>query len=279
MATNSNLRILCVQMKSGDDPWENLLWVNDVVILATNNIDLIIFPENTFYRGESPTFKKNLALNMGGEFKEGDFAQALREFAKSWRPQVIIGSTPCCESKQFYNSTLVFTNGRLTDIYHKIHLFQYRSLRASFDEEKEYSAGRKLVAVKCKQFNVGLSVCYDLRFPELYRQLTYHKKCDVLIVPSAFLMKTGQAHWEVLLRARAIENQAYVVAPAQWGKSQQPEGHSQNCYGNSLIVDPWGNVVTRARTTGNQFLLLNATQETVKKVRRKLPVYSSIKLL
>ena len=261
-------------MKSGDDPWQNLLWVNEVVQEADRkNLDLVVFPENTFYRGADAQMKRQLVLRETKLGLEGPWAKELRNFAKNWQTAVVIGSHPLHSGGKYFNSSLLFEKGQLKQHYDKIHLFRYQSPRGEFNEEQDYQAGKELAVFSVKSFKIGMSICYDLRFPELYRQLSVKRACQVLLVPAAFLMQTGQAHWELLLRARAVENQCFVVAPAQWGKSQLPTGVMQNCYGNSLVVDPWGGILAKANTTGNQFLQFNLDLQLLKQLRTQLPVF------
>ena len=144
------------------------------------------------------------------------------------------------------NANLVFSpRGELAARYDKMHLFAYDNGRERYDEARTLQAGRTPVAFDADGLRVGLSVCYDLRFPELYRALA-RPPCDLLSVPSAFTYTTGAAHWEVLLRARAIENQCYVVAAAQGGTHE----NGRRTFGHSLVIDPWGEVVACRRDDG-----------------------------
>jgi nitrilase len=137
------------------------------------------------------------------------------------------------------NSSCVFApDGSLAARYDKMHLFRYDNGREQHDEGRVLVAGEKPVAFAAGGLRIGLSVCYDLRFPELYRMLM-KPPCDLLAVPSAFTHTTGRAHWELLLRARATENQCYVIAPAQGGHHE----NGRRTWGHSLIADPWGEVV------------------------------------
>lgn len=147
------------------------------------------------------------------------------------------GSNP---EKLHNTSTFFDPSGDLTSVYRKIHLFDVQAPDRSYLESKTIAAGTEIVTAKAEDIGVGLSVCYDVRFPELYRLLAL-QGAKILAVPSAFTLQTGMDHWELLLRARAVENQAFVVAPAQWG--QKADGRWT--YGRSMIVDPWGTVLAR----------------------------------
>jgi predicted amidohydrolase len=170
------------------------------------------------------------------------------------------------DGKSYNTSLLVLPDGTIAARYRKIHLFDVDLPgEVSVRESDTRAHGRDVVTAATPLGTIGLSVCYDLRFPELYRKLT-HAGATILTVPSAFTFYTGAAHWEPLLRARAIENQAYVVAPNQAGKS--PHGFPD--YGNSMIVDPWGVIVARA-AEGEQVIVAELDPERVARVRREMP--------
>ncbi|MBV9453817.1 MAG: carbon-nitrogen hydrolase family protein [Rubrobacter sp.] len=138
----------------------------------------------------------------------------------------------------FNTSTFFDPSGELVAVYRKIHLFDVKAPDREYLESRIIAPGREVVTAKAGVTTLGLSVCYDLRFPELYRLLAL-KGAKVLAVPSAFTLLTGKDHWELLLRARAVENQAYVIAPAQWGR----KADGRWTYGRSMIVDPWGTLL------------------------------------
>ena len=165
------------------------------------------------------------------------------------------------------NANLVFSpRGELAARYDKMHLFAYDNGRERYDESRTLQAGRTPVAFDAGGLRVGLSVCYDLRFPELYRALA-RPPCDLISVPSAFTYTTGAAHWEVLLRARAIENQCYVVAAAQGGTHE----NGRRTFGHSLVVDPWGEVVACRGEEGEGVVVAELSSERIAAVRRQLP--------
>ncbi len=136
-------------------------------------------------------------------------------------------------------STFFDPSGELTAVYRKIHLFDVKVQDKAYLESALIAPGSEVVTAKAGAATLGLSVCYDVRFPELYRLLAL-RGAEILAVPAAFTLQTGKDHWELLLRARAVENQAYVLAPAQWG--QKADGRWT--YGRSMIVDPWGTVLS-----------------------------------
>ena len=173
------------------------------------------------------------------------------------------------EPSRAFNSTLVFTpQGHCVAHYDKIHLFRFDNGQEQYDEARTLRPGRQPVTFDLPsrdghRWRIGLSVCYDLRFPELYRRMG---SVDVILVPSAFTATTGRAHWETLLRARAVENQAYVLAPAQGGR--HPSG--RETHGDTMIVDPWGDVLTRL-PTGPGIVVADIDPARIATVRASLP--------
>lgn len=156
-------------------------------------------------------------------------------------------------------------DGTLAARYDKIHLFRYENARESYDEARVLEAGSEPVALQAGALRVGLSVCYDLRFPELYRRLC-QPPCDLLSVPAAFTYTTGRAHWELLLRARAVENQCYVLAAAQGGTHE----NGRRTWGHSMVVDPWGEVLA-VRPEGEGVVLADVDPAHLAAVRQQLP--------
>jgi nitrilase len=156
--------------------------------------------------------------------------------------------------------------------YDKIHLFAFDNGRERYDEGRVLEAGSEAVAVDIEGWRVGLSICYDLRFPELYRCLMT-PPCDLIVVPSAFTHTTGQAHWELLLRARAIENQCYVLAPAQGGLHE----NGRRTWGHSMLVDPWGKVLD-CRPEGAGVVIGELERQRLADVRQQLPALAHRRL-
>ncbi len=156
-------------------------------------------------------------------------------------------------------------DGSLAARYDKIHLFRFETEREQYDEARVLEAGSTPTTVQAGPLRVGLSVCYDLRFPELYRALGT-PPCDLLSVPAAFTHTTGRAHWELLLRARAVENQCYVLAAAQGGLHE----NGRRTWGHSMVVDPWGEVLA-VRPEGEGVVLAEVDVARLAAVRRQLP--------
>ena len=173
------------------------------------------------------------------------------------------------EPERVLNANCIYApDGTLAARYDKMHLFRYDNGRERYDEGQVLDAGQQPVAFDAGPLRVGLSICYDLRFPELYRALTV-PPCDLLAVPAAFTHTTGRAHWELLLRARAVENQCYVIAPAQGGLHE----NGRRTFGHSLIADPWGEVLAM-REEGDGVVMATLSPERIHAVRSQLPALS-----
>ena len=171
------------------------------------------------------------------------------------------------------NSCLVWSpTGQRVARYDKIHLFAFDNGQERYDEGRVLQAGAEPVAVDVEGWRVGLSICYDLRFPELYRALM-QPPCDLIVVPSAFTHTTGAAHWELLLRARAVENQCYVLAPAQGGRHE----NGRRTWGHSLLADPWGEVLA-CQPEGEAVVAGTLDRDRLAAVRLQLPALAHRRL-
>jgi len=237
------LRVAAVQLQSQDDVAQNLAECARLVASAARDgAKLVVLPENFAYFGANEP-KQKLAERLSDP--SGPIQRALSEMARQSGAFLVAGGFPE-SSEDFrrpFNSALVFgTDGGLVGAYRKIHLFDVALQDGTvLAESADTTPGDSLLTFDIGRFRVGVSICYDLRFPELYRGLV-SRGANVLLVPAAFTVHTGKDHWHTLLRARAIESQAYVIAAAQWGK--HPRGRTT--YGHSLVVDPWGSVVAEA---------------------------------
>lgn len=281
------MKIAVCQMRSGTDPRLNLLLVNDFVHLAVaEGAEAVFFPENTFYRGPRKLegfSRSDIALYLGNDRRilpKNIFSTELLDMMESWPIAVSLGSVFESEgaNAHFYNAHFWIDPGGRVTSYRKIHLFDYRPPTGpTYLESAEVLAGQHAVAVTCKDFRCGLSICYDLRFPELYRILSLKLGCELLLVPAAFTQKTGEAHWHTLLRARAIENQCYVIAAAQWGSHRNNNNEELFCYGHSLVYDPWGKLVCEAASTGDSLLIADIDVKRLSEVREKLPALQGAK--
>lgn len=232
--------VAAVQMVSGTRVEANLLAAAGLIARAAQGgAGLVVLPEYFCLMGSRDRDKVAIRETDGG----GPIQDFLAEQARRHGIWLVGGTLPLAapDPDHVYNSTLVFDpQGRRVARYDKIHLFSFRQGEESYDEARTIVPGSEPVAFDCTiggtTLRVGLSVCYDLRFPELYRCLT---GADLIVVPAAFTATTGKAHWEALLRARAIENLCYVLAAAQGGQHE----NGRATFGHSMLVDPWGEVL------------------------------------
>jgi len=236
----SRLRVGAIQLASGPDRDANLLTITRLIErAAAQGCQVVGLPEVANLRAEPVTLAH-------GESIPGPTTDALAALARRLGVWVHAGSllerAPEAEPRLFNTSVLIDPDGEVTATYRKVHLFDVDLSDGSrFRESERVAPGDAVVTTRLGDVEVGLSICYDLRFPELYRRLA-DGGARLIFIPAAFTAVTGRAHWDILVRARAIENQAFVVAPAQIGG---PVGLSP-CYGHSLIVDPWGVVLAEA---------------------------------
>ncbi|MBS0484173.1 MAG: carbon-nitrogen hydrolase family protein [Proteobacteria bacterium] len=231
-------RVAAIQMASGPSVSANLEEAARLVEdAASQGAELVVLPEYFCIMGMKDTDKLAVREQPG----DGQIQRFLSETAKRLGIWLVGGSVPLTSSEpdKVYNSCLVYAdNGEQVARYDKIHLFGLQLGHEHYAEEKTIKAGHKVVTVDSPFGRIGLSICYDLRFPELFRLMN---NVDIILAPAAFTAITGKAHWEVLVRARAVENMAYVIAPGQGG--YHVNGRETN--GDSMIVDPWGVVMAR----------------------------------
>jgi predicted amidohydrolase len=262
------LRVAAVQMSSQDDITANLARAAELIARAADGgAELVLLPENFAYLG--PEEGKRAVAESLGDGAPGPILTAVAEAARRAGVHVIAGGMPerATDPARPYNACVaVSPDGKTMGTYRKVHLFDVDVGDGQrYCESASTTAGDAPVVVTIAGFSVGLSVCYDLRFPELYRRLV-HAGADVMVVPAAFTLATGKDHWHVLLRARAIESQAYVVAAAQWGT--HPRG--RRTYGKSLIADPWGDVIAQC-PEGEGIALADVDRAYIERVRTNLP--------
>lgn len=235
---HQGFRVAAIQMASGPSVSANLEEAARLIEdAASQGAELVVLPEYFCIMGMKDTDKLVVKEQPG----DGPIQKFLSETAKRLGVWLVGGSVPLVSSEtaKVYNSCLVYAdNGAQVARYDKIHLFGLQLGHEHYAEEKTIKAGDKVVTVDSPFGRIGLSICYDLRFPELFRLMN---KVDIILAPAAFTAITGKAHWEVLVRARAVENMAYVIAPGQGG--YHVNGRETN--GDSMIVDPWGVVMAR----------------------------------
>lgn len=238
MKEKSSLNVAAVQMVSGASVEANLAKANQLVIAAVEKgAQLVLLPEYFCFMGRRDADKLAIAETPGA----GPIQEFLARTAQRHRIWLIGGTLPLKseDENRIYNASLVFDpDGKQVARYDKIHLFGFRKGDEAYDESVSIRAGRpQQQAFQAPIGRVGLSVCYDLRFPELYRAMG---DLSLIVMPAAFTYTTGSAHWEILLRARAIENQCYVLAAAQGGRHE----NGRRTWGHSMLVDPWGEVIS-----------------------------------
>jgi predicted amidohydrolase len=274
-------RVAIVQFCSSEDAWANLAQVNAFVQEATDSgADLVCFPENILYRGRRSKFDQDfiLSLDESGQMSDrSDFSRSLKEFAETWKISVSLGSvleSSGNSSKPFNSHWIIRPNAPVIS-YHKIHLFHFSSGEIHYRESEVISGGSDIVTADLGELKLGLSICFDLRFPELYRKLVLEKKANVLLVPSAFTRETGEAHWHALLQARAIENQSYVIAAAQWGWHLNEAGQKLYCYGHSLAYDPWGKLIAESTKDRDDLVIIDISGQELERRRLQLPSLAS----
>jgi predicted amidohydrolase len=230
---------------------------------AQRGADLVAFPENVLFLG---TERGKLAVM---EPVDGPLVRRFCALATEHRISVLLGSYPEAgpDADHSYNtSVLIGADGSTVAVYRKIHLFDVELPGGQVLRESDaITPGTDLVTVDHLGVRWGLSICYDLRFPELYRALR-RDGADALFVPAAFTSRTGPDHWEALLRARAIENQCYVVAPGQWGNHIP----GRDSHGRSMIIDPWGTVLATV-SDGVGIAVADVQRTVVGEVRRRMP--------
>jgi predicted amidohydrolase len=265
------MRAAVVQLSSTADAEGNLSRAERWIASAAGaGAELVALPENFPYLRREDSERNPLAQGL-----DGPIVQFLREQAK--RHDIVLAGGTLPEAipndERVYNTSVVVDrDGSVRGVYRKIHLFDVALSDVGLQESKTVAPGTEIVVAETQVAVLGLSICYDLRFPELYRALI-SQGARVLLVPSAFTVPTGRDHWEVLLRARAIENQAYVLAAAQYGVHSE----TRRSYGRSMIIDPWGTVLATV-PDGEGFAVAELDLERLERLRRELPALSNRRL-
>jgi len=260
------LRVGIVQMSSQDDVAKNLARAVELVARAAGEgAKVVVLPENFAFMGTEEG-KRGIAEKLDGG---GPIVTALAEAATRSGVHVVAGGMPERSGdadRPFNTCAVVAPDGSIAGRYRKVHLFDVEvGDGQKYRESASTSPGTEPVVLPIGGFKVGLSVCYDIRFPELYRKLA-DLGAELIVVPAAFTLATGKDHWHVLLRARAIESQAYVAAAGQWGVHP----HDRRTYGKSLVADPWGDVIVQC-TDGEGIAVATVDRRRLDSVRANLP--------
>lgn len=265
MKPSENLRVAAIQMTSTGDVRANVDRARDHLKAGIDaGARLLCLPENFAYldrEGEKIHFVESI--------EDGPGLEMTRRIAGDYNVFVAAGTVPlAAQAPGRVTNTIILwgPDGNPAARYDKLHLFDI-ALDADHDfrESRTISAGSRVVSARVDGWSIGLSICYDLRFPELYRALSAGG-ADAFLIPSAFTARTGKDHWELLLRARAIENLAYVIAPGQWGRHNA----RRESWGQTLIVDPWG-LPMRELPTGEGVVVADLDRSVLEDVRRRLP--------
>ena len=261
--SKQNCRIAALQMVSGPRVGENLLAAGRLIESAVaQGAQLVAIPEYFPIIGAADADR----VRAREDFGDGPIQEWLAEMAQRHGIWIFAGSIPLTASvaDKMRNSSLVFNpQGVCVKRYDKIHLFGFKKGDESYDEAAFIEAGNELAAVDTPFGRVALSICYDLRFPELFRALA---PVDLILMPAAFTDTTGRAHWEILLRARAIENQCYLLAVGQGGKHE----NGRMTHGNSMIIDPWGDILDR-KMKGPGVVIADLDHARIAEIRESLP--------
>ena len=273
-SNSTELKIAAIQMVSTASLQENLETARRLIKAAAHDgAQIAVLPEYFCIMGLKDTDKVNVREKLGS----GPIQEELAAIAKDSGIYLIAGTIPleAKDPNKVLNTTLVFSpDGQRVGRYDKIHLFGFQTSTERYQESETIEAGDQPGIVKITindtEWSFGLSICYDLRFPELYRALG---QVDCHIIPAAFTYTTGKDHWEILLRARAIENQCYVLASAQGGVHQ----NQRRTWGNTMLIDPWGEVLTTL-PEGEGFISGVLSKDKLNEVRSKLPALAHRKL-
>lgn len=262
-ANDEIIKVAAVQMASSPNVSANLVEAKRLIEMAAKaSAKLVVLPEYFCIMG----LKDSDKVAIREKQNDGPIQQFLSKTAKAYKIWIVAGSVPL-ESRyanKVRNSCLVYNDkGEQVARYDKIHLFGLDMGTEHYHEENTIEPGNTVVTIDTPFGRIGLSICYDLRFPELYRAMG---EVDMIVVPAAFTETTGKAHWETLIRARAVENLSYVIASAQGGYHLS----GRETHGNSMIVDPWGVVLDRL-PRGSGIVIANVNRNYIKNLRQSLP--------
>lgn len=267
-------KIAAIQMASGTNVSANLIEASKQITSAAQaGAKLIVLPENFAVM----VFKDADQIKIAEEDGTGPIQDYLSEQAKKNKVWLISGTIPIKSAveNKVYAACLVYNEkGERVSRYNKIHLFDVHLeiTNETYSESETLEAGNEVVVVDTPFGKIGIAVCYDLRFPELFRQLVL-RGAEIIVLPSAFTASTGKAHWEVLLRARAIENLCYLVASAQGGYHV----NGRETYGDSMIIDPWGTIMDRL-PHGSGYIVADIDINSLHKLRQNFPVLKHRKI-
>ncbi len=277
------MRVSVMQMNAGHDKAQNIAQAGRLLsaAIAADRPSIVALPEMWTCLGGDRATKLREAEELpppGANVPGGAAYEFLRGVARSERIHVHGGSLAERVGERLFNTTVLFDpEGREVARYRKIHLFDIVTPDGTgYRESASFGSGAEVVTCEADGVRVGLAICYDVRFPELFLALR-RAGAEVIFLPAAFTLQTGKDHWEVLLRARAIETQCWLAAPATWGRHAEGSGAARDTYGHSLVCDPWGSIVARA-SDGVGWATARIDTQLTQRVRRDMPVLDHRKL-
>jgi predicted amidohydrolase len=261
---NEKLVVSCVQINAGDDFAANKVTIIELLKkYDLSKTELLAFPECSLFRGDV----------IYKEAMTGESVSWFQNLAKEYACFVLVGSffEETLGEKAYNCSVLINAAGEIVQSYRKINLFDVSVDKREICESKKILAGNSLATADIKGFKAGFSICYDLRFPELFRNYV-QQGCTLFFVPSSFTKSTGKLHWHTLLRARAIENQCYVIAPNQFGIGT----NQVDTFGHSLIIDPLGQIIAEASADKAEIITAVLDLKKLGDMRKRFPVLRGI---
>lgn len=259
-----NLKVGLCQMHVIDNKKENLITAKKMIKEAcSNDVDLILLPEMFNCPYENEKF-----IEYAENKNNSETLNVISDLAKKYNVNIIAGSIPEKENQNIYNTCFVFNeNGKIIGSHRKMHLFDIDVPdKIRFMESDTLSPGDEFNVINMGEYNLGLGICYDMRFPELSRILTLNNT-DIIAFPGAFNYTTGPAHWKLLLRSRALDNQVYILACSP----SSDENSNYNAYGHSMVVNPWGIVIAEAKSD-EEIIYANLDLSKIKEIREQIPV-------
>ncbi|ALX92143.1 deaminated glutathione amidase [Serratia fonticola] len=262
-----NANVALLQLCSGEQIRDNLAQIEQQIKQLNPGIKLVMTPENALLFANAAAYREHAETEGHGPLQ-----QAVRDMARRYGVWLLVGSMPLISREdptRITTSSLLFDDqGEIRGRYDKLHMFDVdiNDIHAHYRESDTYQHGQQLTVVDTPVGRLGMTICYDLRFPGLYQALRA-KGAELISVPAAFTRVTGEAHWEILLRARAIENQCVILAPAQVGR----HGATRRTWGHSMVVDSWGNVLAE-NPDAVSALKVRVNTGKLHTVRKQMPV-------
>jgi predicted amidohydrolase len=260
------MKVALLQLCASDDKAKNIAQAHAMCKEAlAQKASFVLLPEVFNFRGD---LREGQVLARASENIPGPSTKAFAALAQEHKASILLGSIieKTVSNRAYNTSVLISPLGKVAAKYRKIHLFDARLGDKIVREAECFISGRAGKRVKLGEFRAGLSICYDLRFPKMYQQYAA-QGVEILTLPSCFTKKTGEAHWETLLRARAIENLSYVLAPNQVGT----DARGMEAYGHSMIISPWGKIIARGSGEAQEIIYGDIDMEEVRKARQILP--------